>query len=137
MVSEDLYEVYKTKWDELQAQGYSILLDSPTYPDLYLAPYAMRMTGDMLIQLPAALDLAIKGARELRYGPTGKDSSNWKGAKKHAQTKGTRKRKNTKVKVEAVDTGEPPPTQTAPTGVGSATTSTRETSNNEGNGSLS
>ena len=118
-------------------QGHIIQILLQSTPDLYLAPYAMRMTGDMLQQLPAALDLAIKGARELRYGPTSKETSSWKGAKKNAQAKGARKRKNTTKQVEAVDTGEPPPQEAAPTVVGSPTASTRETPNNEGDGSLS
>ena len=103
MLSEDLYESHRTKWDELESQGYTILMDSPDYPDIYLAPYAMRMTADMLTQLPAALDLAIKGARALRYPPKG--ATEWKGAK-GVKAKVTRKRANAEIQAEAVTDGE-------------------------------
>ena len=76
-------------------------------PDIYLAPHAMRMTADMLKQLPSALDLAITGARTLRYGPTTKDPTAWKGAKKkNVKAAKPRKGKHSTVKAEAPIGGE-------------------------------
>ena len=98
-----LYESNEAHWQALVEQGYVIQVIEAPAPDLYLASHAMRFTGDMLKQLPASFDLAVKGARTLRYStPSGKE---WRSAK----TKVTRQRKHTKVKVEAAGTGELPP----------------------------
>lgn len=105
-LDKTLYEANITHWVELAAQGYTIEVMDGTPPDLYLGFYAMRMTGDMLKQLPSAFDLAVKGARALRYAPVAKDEGAWKGAKKSAKGKGTHTRKNSKVKVEAADSRE-------------------------------
>lgn len=101
-------------------------------PDLYLAPYAMRMTPDMLTQLPTAFTLAIRGARDLRYGPTiKKGDPKWKGAK-GAQGKKTRTRKNSAVKAEDTVGGEPLTASTSE-GVGGAVVNTTDSeANNEG-----
>lgn len=100
-VDASLYEVYKDGWIALSDQGYTIRLIEGELPDLYLAPYAMRMTADMLTQLPMAFTLAVKGARALRYAPHGvtikKGTSN-------AKAKGAPKRKHTAKQVETVNT---------------------------------
>lgn len=95
-------------WVILEQQGHHIQqLPLEDEPDILLAPYAMRMTGDMLKELPKAFELAVKGARALRYGPTG--SGDWKKgkAKGGVQNKGKAKRKNSKVKAQVDDANEP------------------------------
>jgi hypothetical protein len=82
-------------------------------PNLYLAPYAHRMTVDMLTQLPTALTLAITGARALCYPPKGEMPK--KGIR--VQTKGTRARENVKVKSKTIVGGEHP-IETPDTGLG-------------------
>lgn len=86
-------------------QGYGIQVLEGEQPDLILAPFAQRMTGDMLLQLPAALRLAIQGARALRYAPHGVILGK---GKKGVQGKKTYKRKNPKVQTEAAGGGQPP-----------------------------
>lgn len=101
-MSESLYECNKEQWEEMRAQGHSIeiierCMEGPM-PDLLIAPFAMRMTTDMLQQLPAALRLAIQGARALRYAPHGVTLK--KGTKGVKTTK-PHKGRNAKVKTEA------------------------------------
>lgn len=105
-IAKELYESQRGQWDALAEQGHQIQVVIDT-PDLYLAPYAMRLTADMLVQLPKGVEVMIKGARALRYSPHGKDSEGWKkGGKKGVQTKGKGTRKNAKVKAQAVDDGQ-------------------------------
>lgn len=131
-IDATLYTGNELSWDALRDQGHDIGIIKDNIPDLYLAPYAMRMTPDMLLQLPSAFTLAMAGARALRYGPTAKDTGAWKGAKKSAKGKGTHKRKNTKVKIEASNTGEPT-AQGEDQGTGGGTViPTGKTTNHEG-----
>ena len=104
-ISYDLYASHQLKWDILREQGFDIQVCGEQVIDIYLAPYAMRMTVDMLTQLPAALDLAIKGARALRYAPHGVTIK--KGSPSAKGTKAPTKRKSTK-QAEVVAGGEPP-----------------------------
>ncbi len=106
IIDETLYQANVEYWTTLMNQGFIITReDKREIVDLILAPYAMRFTADMLTQLPAALDLAIKGARALRYAPHGvtikKGVSNAKASK-------PRKGKHAAIKTEAVTGGEPP-----------------------------
>lgn len=104
-VEPSLLDSHKELFDGLDGQGFIITssqYEADETPDIYLAPYAMRMTSDMLTQMPSALDLAIKGARTLRYGPAGTLTKSKKGVK-GAQNKTTRSRKNGTLKVEVVD----------------------------------
>lgn len=118
LIDQSLYDANELGWMSLRDQGHTIDIISIPVPDIYLAPHAMRMTPDMLLQLPTAFTLAMKGARELRYGPTMKGASTWKN--KNAQGKKTRTRKNSTVKVESTVGGEHPPT-TQDSGVGGST----------------
>ena len=86
-LDKPLYESNITHWVELAAQGYTIEVLDGDPPDLYLASYAMRLTSDMLNQLPSAFDLAVKGARALRYTPIAKHAGAWKGGKKTRKCK--------------------------------------------------
>ena len=104
-ISHDLYASHQLKWDTLREQGFDIQVCGEQVIDLYLAPYAMRLTVDMLTQLPAALDLAIKGARALRYAPHGVTIK--KGSPSAKGTKALTKRKSTK-QAQAIAGGEPP-----------------------------
>ena len=101
-VAQELLESHKELLSRLLEQGFNIAT-LPTEPvvDIILAPNAMRMTSDMLTQMPAALDLAIKGARTLRYGPTGVLTK--KKGVKNVQNKTTRSRKNSAIKTEITD----------------------------------
>lgn len=69
-----------------------------------MAPYAMRMTADMLTNMPAALKLAIAGARALRYAPHGTTPT--KGKTKSAQAKKPNKRKHTEEQTKTIVAGE-------------------------------
>lgn len=104
-VDTTLYEAHQAHWDTLTTQGYIITVISGERPDLYLAPYAMRMTADMLTQLPSTFKLAVAGARELRYAPKVAGAS-WKGGK-GAKVKKARARKNSAVATETPSIGEP------------------------------
>ena len=95
----------------------------------------MRLTVDMLTQLPAALDLAIKGARALRYAPHGITIK--KGTPSAKGTKAPTKRKSTR-QTEVATGGEPPAeslrllTSGTPQGDGdTATVPVSETPNDE------
>lgn len=101
VIDRSVYDANELGWMSLQEQGHQISVLLQPLGDIVLAPYAMRMTGDMLIQLPAAFTLAVKGARELRYSPTTKGGTTWKG--KHAQAKKPRQGRDTKVKAQALD----------------------------------
>ena len=114
MIDRSVYDANELGWLSLQEQGHQISVLLQPLGDIVLAPYAMRMTGDMLVQLPSAFTLAVKGARELRYGSTTKGSTTWKGAK-GAHDQKARARKNSTVKAQAVSratslqgAGEPP-----------------------------
>lgn len=121
-VASELYNVNPIPWDALLEQGFVIdLIGNGEPPDIYLAPYAMRMTSTMLAEMPAALNLAIKGARVLRYGPTGILTK----GKKDAQVKAPRPRKNSKVKAQVGGGGEPTveaPSDSATGAIGGTTT---------------
>ena len=137
-VTHSLYSIASELMDNFVAQGYTIvIIPEGTEPDLFLAPYAMRMTTDMLTAMPSALSLAIKGARELRYAPHGTGAV--KGKPKVAKDKKPRKGKNSTLKVKAGDGGTPGDAQvhSAPTredqGVGGTTINeVSHTTNNEG-----
>lgn len=105
-ISKDLYDANMEQWTEMSSQGHVIEVLGGTAPDIYLAPYAMRMTGNMLTNLPTALELAIKGARALRYSPA---SPEWKKGKSSAKGKSKGKRKHTTRQAETDDRGEPSP----------------------------
>jgi hypothetical protein len=85
-VSPDIYNADEQMWIDLMQRGHSvqILQYEEHTPDLILAPYAMRMTSDMLKNMPTALLLAIKGARALRYAPQGAEPKGKKSAKTKA-----------------------------------------------------
>ena len=111
-IDKSLHDATPDQWGIFIEQGYDIQIIDDNIPDLYLAPYAMRMTSDMLQQLPAALKLAIQGARTLRYAPHGVVIGK---GKKGVKTTKPHKGRNTTVKVEAplarqlrLDTGESP-----------------------------
>jgi hypothetical protein len=88
----------------LESQGHKVDFLNDRGADLILAPNAMRMTTDILDNLPQALDLAIKGARLLKHGPAG----TWKkGVKGGVQNKKASKRKNTKIKAQTDGSHEP------------------------------
>ena len=84
-------------------QGFDIQLLPATPPDIIIAPYAMRMTTDMLAAMPSALKLAITGARNLRYAPHGTGAV--KGKSKGVQNKATRKRKDDSQSTQTVIDG--------------------------------
>lgn len=132
-VAEVLYNADPTKWATLAEQGHIIevieqCMEGPM-PNILAAPYAMRLTSDMLAQLPSAFDLAIKGARALIYAPKAKEATAWKGKKDAKGTK-ARQRGHTKKQAEVVDTGEPTAT---PAGHGTGEPEQRSTdANNEG-----
>ena len=117
-VEQSVYAANELGWLSLREQGHTIEVISTPPPDLYLAPYAMRLTPDMLLQLPTAFTLAMKGARALRHGPKGEITK--RGT--HAQEKKPRQRKHTTLKVKATPTGELP-IETTDTGTGGATVS--------------
>lgn len=102
-LADVLYQANKIQWDEMTEQGHTIEIIPEPAPDIYLAPYAMRMTADMLAQLPTAISLAVKGARALRYAP--KVTTEWKG-KASGKNKKARTRKNAAKQVEVVDRAE-------------------------------
>lgn len=101
-IDNTIYECNKEAWDALAAQAHTITIISGELPDIYLAPYAQRMTADMLLAMPAALQLAIKGARALRYAPHGKPPV--KGKTKSATKAKPHKGCNAQVKAQTTDT---------------------------------
>lgn len=113
-LSADVYMANQPMWDELRAQGHRLqqLSYEDETPDMVLAPYAMRMTADMLVALPAALTLAIKGARALRYAPAGVTIGKGKG---NVKAKKPRARKNSKVAATNDNTGVPQVSEGTPT----------------------
>lgn len=127
-VDKSLYDCDLEAWNKMEEQGFTIVTIQEKLPDLYIAPYAMRMTRDMMTNLPTALDLAIKGARALRYAPHG---AMLKEGSKHVKAKKPRARKNSKVTVEdGADRNSQVEGQD--TGVGGDTISTvSDTTNNE------
>ena len=133
-VDRSLYQANEPLWLKLLEQGFIIqTIEIDGHPDIYLSPHAMRMTVDMLKQLPSALDLAITGARILRYGPTAKDPTAWKGAKKsHVKAKSPRPRKNSKIKTEAPIGGEHDASQDHQRDGGEVEVPVVETTNREG-----
>jgi hypothetical protein len=117
----------------LESQGHRVDFLNDSGADLILAPNAMRMTTDILDNLPQALDLAIKGARLLKHGPAG----TWKkGAKGGVQNKAKVKRAKSKVKVK--DDGSHEPTDAGRAGqvAGSHVESTSEASLFSGDGQV-
>jgi hypothetical protein len=128
-IDKSLYDANELVWIGLREQGHDIVVVDGGLPDLYLAPYAHRMTADMLLQLPSSFTLAVTGARALRYAPTAKDPTAWKGAK-GAKAKGTRTRKNSTIKTETINNGEPP-TQAENKGTGGAAVSPASTTPND------
>lgn len=131
VIDKSLYDINEEQWVSLRAQGHTIEIITGIIPDLYLAKHAMRMTVDMLLQLPSSFTLAIAGARALRYPPTAKDTAAWKGGK-GAKGKGSYRRKDTAIKVEVINPREPP-TQAENQGTGgSAVSPTSTATNNEG-----
>lgn len=117
-ISKELYETQREQWDTLVQQGHVIQVVLEPIPDLYLAPYAMRVTADMLTQLPKGVELLIKGARALRYGPHGKDPEGWKKGGKRVSNTTKGKRKNSKKQTETTDDAQP----ATPDGTGRPTT---------------
>ena len=107
VLDKSLYDISEEQWVSMRAQGHTIEVITGVIPDLYIAQHAMRLTANMLQQLPSAFALAMAGARALRYAPVAKDPAAWKGGKKNAQNKGTPKRKNIKVKAKVTNIGEP------------------------------
>lgn len=109
VIHQSLYDAAPEHWETLLAQGFTIEKLDGTEPDLILAPYAMRMTADMVQQLPTAFELAVKGARALRYAPVSTDSATWKkGKPKRASNTKRSKRKDTTQQTEAAPGGESP-----------------------------
>lgn len=135
-LNKELHDANPTYWQTLAEQGHTIEVLVATPPDIYIAPYAMRLTADMLAQLPKGFELAIKGARALRYSPEGKDAEGWKKGGKGVQGKVKGKRKNTTKSAQAPDDGQLT-VDGQSEGVGESTEhtgSSRETSDSEGNG---
>ena len=96
-IAKELYDTNTEQWNILRDQGFDIQIIGEHIIDLYFAPYAMRMTSDMMINLPTAIDLAIKGARALRYAPHG---TMLKEGSKHVKAKKPCKGKNSAITVE-------------------------------------
>lgn len=92
-VAATLYQTHQVLWDTLSSQGHTIEVLPEPGPDLVIGPYAMRLTSDTLDTLPGALDILIKGARALRYGPHAKEKGDWKRSKLNATPKKTHKGK--------------------------------------------
>lgn len=135
-IDKSLHDATPEQWGLFIEQGYGITVLDGEPPDLILAPYAMRMTADMLLQLPAALRLAIQGARALRYAPHGVVIGK---GKKGVKTTKPRKRKNATKQTETVipgqlrlDAGEPPAQGSDQGDAGSSVHTTSETPNHEG-----
>jgi hypothetical protein len=105
-VSADIYKTSEQMWAELTEQGHTIqvLQYESSTPDIILAPNAMRMTSDMLVSMPAALGLVIKGARALRYAPHGKPPTKGKAS---AKGKKPHKGRGTQIKTETIDSSTP------------------------------
>ena len=103
VLDQSLYDAIKDEWVALQEQGHNIEVVTGTIPDLYIAPFACRMTADMLTAMPSALKLAITGARNLRYAPHGTGAV--KGKSKGVQNKATRKRKDDSQSTQTVIDG--------------------------------
>lgn len=115
-LDKSLYDTDKLAWDALAEQGFVLTIVEGEVVDIYFAPHAMRMTSHMLMNMPSARDLAIKGARALRYAPHGTTPT--KGKTKGATKAKPHKGRNAKVKAEVVDT----PTATSSTGEPAVTT---------------
>ena len=135
-IPKELHDATPEQWGIFIEQGYDIVVLEGDLPDLYLAPYAMRMTADMLQQLPAALRLAIQGARALRYAPHGVTLGK---GKKGVKTTKPRSRKNPAKQAEAplpgqlrLDAGEPPAQGSDQGDAGSSIHTAGETPNHEG-----
>lgn len=106
-VAASLVNTHGSVWEKLQEQGHTVETLAEPGPDLIIGPYAMRVTSDMLDELPTTLDLLIKGARALRYAPHAKEKGAWNKGKPNAKAKKAHKGKNTTKQVEAASTGEP------------------------------
>lgn len=102
-LDKSLYDTDKLAWDALAEQGFVLTIVEGEVVDIYFAPHAMRMTSHMLMNMPSARDLAIKGARALRYAPHGTTPT--KGKAKNAQAKKPRARKDSTKQVEASTRG--------------------------------
>lgn len=116
-IHHSLYHAQQAQWDAMTAQGHTIEVLEGDGPDIYLAPYAMRMTTDILVQLPTALYLMIKGARALRHSPHSKDTEGWKKGKTHAKGTKARTRQDATKQVTSTS-GTEPLVKTEDTGTG-------------------
>ena len=132
VLDKSLYDISEEQWVSMRAQGHTIEVITGVIPDLYIAQHAMRLTANMLQQLPSAFALAMAGARALRYAPVAKDPTAWKGGKKNAKAKGTHKRTHATKQTKATDTGEPPATTEDQGTGGTAVSTVSETTNDEG-----
>jgi len=103
-VDQALHTGAREQFDSLEAKGHTItVIGQEAPPDIVVAPYAFRLTADMLKQLPTqALDLVIKGVRALRYAPRSEHGTEWK----------TGKGKGKRVPHTKTNPGQDPPQQT-------------------------
>jgi hypothetical protein len=68
-VDQSIYEQAPDLFDELRAKGHAIQIRNMNGIDVILGPQCFRLTRDMIEYLKGqSLDLAMKGARALRYG---------------------------------------------------------------------